>query len=161
MQALRPACSKPMARREQTPQAFFGRSRLMARAGTLLRTADTQDNEKAFGRSSKQDGKGAYPQLRGVLLAQCGTHAVAGLPLSRSEESELPGSPLLLCLLARDRLVLVDGGLIWAGVLQAGRERGGHVGASLPSGMWEKGDERIQLGDGSELGAHSLLPHHP
>ena len=38
-------------------------------------------------------------------------------------------------------LLLVDGGIISAGFVQAVRNRGGHVLASLPSGMWEKGPE--------------------
>ena len=50
-----------MARREQTPEAFFGRYRLMAIDGTLFNTPDTEANEQAFGRSSNQYGKGAYP----------------------------------------------------------------------------------------------------
>ena len=151
MQTLMQACCKPMAQREQTPGAFFGRDRLMAIDGTLFRTPDTQDNEKAFGRSSNQYGKGAYPQVRCVLLAECGTHAVAGMQISRYDESEVHGSHLLLRLVSRDMLVLVDGGLISAGFIQAVRDRGGHVLASLPSGMWEKGYERIKLRDGSEL----------
>jgi hypothetical protein len=71
--------------------------------------------------------------------------------ISRSEESEVHGSHLLLCSVSRDMLVLVDGGIISAGFIQAVRDRGGHVLASLPRGMWEKGYERIKLCDGSEL----------
>ena len=101
--------------------------------------------------SLNQYGKGAYPQVRCVLLAECGTHAVAGMQISRYDESEVHGSHLLLRLVSRDMLVLVDGGLISAGFIQAVRDRGSHVLASLPSGMWEKGYERIKLRDGSEL----------
>lgn len=64
MQTLMQACCKPMAQREQTPGAFFGRDRLMAIDGTLFRTPDTQDNEKAFGRepqSVRQRGLSAGP----------------------------------------------------------------------------------------------------
>ena len=151
MQALMLACCKPIARREQTPEAFFGRYRLMAIDGTLFDTPDTQANEKAFGRSSNQFGKGAYPKVRAVLLAECGTHAVVGMEISGYNESEVHGSHLLLRLVGRDMLVLVDGGIISAGFIQAVRDRGGHVLASLPSGMWEKGYKRIKLSDGSEL----------
>ena len=101
--------------------------------------------------SLNQYGKGAYPQVRCVLLAECGTHAVVGMHISRYDESEVHGSHLLLCSVSRDMLVLVDGGIISAGCIQAVRDRGGHVLASLPSGMWEKGYERIKLCDGSEL----------
>jgi hypothetical protein len=151
MQTLMRACCKPIAKREQTPEAFFGRYRLMAIDGTLFNTPDTQANEEAFGRSSNQFGKGAYPKVRCVLLAECGTHAVVGLEMSRYDESEIHGSHHLLRLIDRDMLVLVDGGIISAGFIQAVRDRGGHVLASLPSGMWEKGYKRIRLSDGSEL----------
>src|SRR5258708_24384950 len=81
MKALMETCCRPIARREQTPEAFFGRYRLMAIDGTLFNVADVQANEQAFGRSSNQFGKGAYPQVRCVLLAQCGAHAVVGMQI--------------------------------------------------------------------------------
>ena len=150
MKALMETCCRPIARREQTPEAFFGRYRLMAIDGTLFNVADVQANEQAFGRSSNQFGKGAYPQVRCVLLAECGTHAVVGMQISRYDESEVHGSHALLCLIGRNMLLLVDAGIISAGFVQAVRNRGGHVLASLPSGMWEKGPRR-RLRDGSQL----------
>src|SRR6266567_1465167 len=151
MQALLQERCQLIAQPASMPSAFFGRYRLMAIDGSVFNTPETPANAVAFGRSSNQYGKGAYPQVRCVLLAECGTHAVAGMQISRYDESEVHGSHLLLCLVARDMLVLVDGGIISAGFLQAVRDRGGHVLASLPSGMWEKGYERIKLCDGSEL----------
>jgi hypothetical protein len=122
----------------------------MAIDGTLFNVADVQVNEQAFGRSSNQFGKGAYPQVRCVLLAECGSHTVVGMQISRYDESEVHGSHTLLCLIGRDMLLLVDAGIISAGFVQAVRNRRGHVLASLPSGMWEKGPRR-RLRDGSEL----------
>lgn len=150
METLMKSCCHPIARREQTPEAFFGRYRLMAIDGTLFNVADVQINEEAFGRSRNQFGKGAYPQVRCVLLAECGSHAVVGMRISRYDESEVHGSHTLLCLIGRDMLLLVDAGIISAGFVQAVRNCGGHVLASLPSGMWEKGPRR-RLSDGSEL----------
>src|SRR5215469_14565982 len=150
MEALMRICCQPIARREQTPEAFFGRYRLMAVDGTLFNTPDTEANEHAFGRSSNQYGKGAYPQVRCVLLVECGSHAVIGIKISRYDESEVHGSHELLCLVFRDMLALVDAGIISAGFLQAVRDRKAHVLASLPTGMWEKGPRR-RLSDGSEL----------
>jgi hypothetical protein len=144
------ACCRPLARREQTPEAFFGRYRLMAIDGTLFNTPDTQSNEKGYGRSSNQFGKGAYPQVRCVLLIECGSHVVVGMQISGYNESEVHGSHLLLNLVSHDMLVLVDGGIISAGFVQAVRDRRAHVLASLPSGAWKKG-KRIKLRDGSEL----------
>ncbi len=54
----------------------------MAIDGTVFNTPDTQANAQAFGRSSNQYGKGAYPQVRCVLLVECGTHATVGLEIN-------------------------------------------------------------------------------
>src|SRR5260370_29443060 len=118
--------------------------------GTLLNRAETEANEQAFGRSSNQYGKGAYPRVRCVLLVECGSHAVIGIKISRYDESEVHGSHELLCLVSPDMLVLVDGGIISAGFVQAVRDRRAHVLASLPARMWKKGLRR-RLKDGSEL----------
>src|SRR5260370_16545478 len=72
------------------------------------------------------------------------------MQISRYDESEVHGSHALLCLIGRNMLLLVDAGIISAGFVQAVRNRGGHVLASLPSGMWEKGPRR-RLRDGSQL----------
>src|SRR5260370_4312988 len=53
-------------------------------------------------------------------------------------------------MIGRNMLLLVDAGLLSAGFEEAVRNRGGHVLASLPSGMWGKGPRR-RLRDGSEL----------
>jgi hypothetical protein len=67
-----------LAQPSSMPSAFFGRYRLMAIDGTVFNTPDTPANAAAFGRSSNQYGPGAYPQVRCVLLAECGSHAVIG-----------------------------------------------------------------------------------
>ena len=72
------------------PDAFFGRYRLMAIDGTVFNTPDTKANSLAFGRSSNQYGPGAYPQVRCVLLAECGSHAVVGLEMDRYDDAARP-----------------------------------------------------------------------
>jgi hypothetical protein len=42
------------------------------------------------------DGKGAYPQVRCVLLCECGTHAVVALTMDRYDVSEVHGAHRLL-----------------------------------------------------------------
>src|SRR5207248_6486390 len=76
-----------IAQPESMPGAFFGRYRLMAIDGTVFNTPDTKANAAAFGRSSNQYGPGAYPQVRGVLLAECGSHAVVGLSIERYDDA--------------------------------------------------------------------------
>ena len=102
------------ARALATPQsegAFLGELRLMAIDGTTLDLADTEANEAAFGRpgSARGEGRAAYPQLRAVGLAECGTHAITDValgPISRGEGNlagELWGSVGEGMLLLADR----------------------------------------------------------
>jgi len=77
------------------PSAFFGRYRLIAIDGTVFNTPDTKANAAAFGRSSNQYGPGAYPQVRCVLLAECGSHGVVELEIDRYDDAARAwGSPL-------------------------------------------------------------------
>jgi hypothetical protein len=88
-------CCRVIAQPQTIPQAFFGRYRLMAIDGTVFNTADTPANDAAFGRSSNQYGPGAYPQVRCGLLAECGSHAVVGLEISRYDDAARAwGAPL-------------------------------------------------------------------
>src|SRR5207245_7484324 len=105
------------------PSAFFGRYRLMAIDGTLFNTPDTQANAAAFGRSSNQYGPGAYPQVRCVLLAECGSHAVVGLEVDRYDVSEVHGAHRLLEEMGPEMLVLMDAGIPSGGFLEHVRQR--------------------------------------
>src|SRR5260370_37934459 len=134
------------------PSAFFGRYRLLASDGTVFNTADTVANEAAFGRSSNQYGKGAYPQVRCVLLAECGRHAVVELEISRYDGSEVHGAHRLLDELGRDTLVLVDAGIISGGVLEHARQRGGEGLGALGAGVGGHLPGQRRLADGSGLG---------
>ena len=77
------------------PSAFFARYRLMAIDGTVFNTPDTDANSQALGRSSNQYGKGAYPQVRCVLLAECGSHAVVGLEIDGYDDAARAWGPPL------------------------------------------------------------------
>ena len=83
----------------------------MAIDGTVFNTADTKANAAAFGRSSNQYGPGAYPQVRCVLLAECGSHGVVGLEIGRYDVSEVHGAHRLLEQVGPNMLVLVDAGI--------------------------------------------------
>ena len=69
----------------------------MALDGSLFNLPDTEANEQAFGRSSNQYGKGAYPQARAVFLTECGSHATIGLHVGRYDEAELHGAARTAC----------------------------------------------------------------
>ncbi len=151
LQALMQQCCVPLAHRSRMPTAFFGRYRLMAIDGTLFNTPDTEANEAAFGRSRNQYGKGAYPQVRCVLLAECGSHAVVGLEISRYDVSEVHGAHRLLMQVAPDTLLMSDAGITSGGFLQAVRHGRSHALGALEAGAWEHLPIRRRLADGSVL----------
>jgi hypothetical protein len=100
----------PLATRE-TPGAFYRGRRLVSLDGTTLDVADTAGNDAAFGRPGSSRGeRSAFPQLRVVALAECGTHAMFGAAMGpyRVGEvtlaKELPGS------VGKGMLVLADRG---------------------------------------------------
>jgi hypothetical protein len=133
------------------PGAFFGRYRLLAIDGTLFNTPDTRANAQAFGRSSNQYGPGAYPQVRCVLLSECGSHAVLGLEMSRYDVSEVHGAHQLLGQVGPNTLVLVDAGITSGGFCEQVREHHAHVLGALQAGTWDHLSQQRRLADGSVL----------
>src|SRR5438876_7039037 len=133
------------------PSAFFGRYRLMAIDGTVFNTADTKANAAAFGRSSNQYGPGAYPQVRCVLLAECGSHGVVGLEIGRYDVSEVHGAHRLLEQVGPNMLVLVDAGITSGGFLEHLRQRRAHGLGALEAGVWEQVEQTRRLADGAVL----------
>jgi DDE family transposase/transposase IS4-like protein len=147
---LRERC-QVIATPQKMPSAFFGRYRLMAIDGTLFNTADTKANALAFGRSSNQYGPGAYPQVRCVLVAECGSHAVVGLEMDRYDVSEVHAAHRLLEQIGPQMLVLVDAGITSGGFVEHARERKAHVLGALEAGVWEHLSPQRRLADGSVL----------
>ena len=151
LQALFQERCQVLATPASMPNAFFGRYRLMAIDGTLFHTPDTQANAAAFGRSSNQYGPGAYPQVKCVLLAEGGSHAVVGRQMDRSDVSEVHGAYRLLCQVGPDMLLLVDAGLISGAFIEQVRARRAHVLGALEAGAWEQPKTARRLRDGSVL----------
>ena len=150
MKALLGAVAGPLAT-EGTKGAWYRGWRLMSVDGTSLDLADTAANAEEFGRpgSARREGGGAFPQVRLVGLAECGTHALVDAAMGPCATGERALARELLGSLRTGMLVLADRGfhsfepwnefgaggadLLW-------RARSNHV---LPI------DER--LGDGSYL----------
>jgi DDE family transposase/transposase IS4-like protein len=151
LQAVMRERCRLIAQRSSMPDAFFGRYRLMAIDGTVLNTPDTKANAAAFGRSRNQYGPGAYPQVRCVLLAECGSHAVVGLEMGHYEVSEVHGAHRLLSQIGPEMLVLVDAGITSGGFVEQVRERRAHALGALEAGTWEHLDRQRRLADGSVL----------
>jgi hypothetical protein len=94
-----------------TPGAFWRGRRLVGLDGSSLDVADTPDNAEEFGRpaSGRGSGQGAFPKLRLVALAECGTHAMFAAamgPFATSSEATLAKE--LLHALGPGMLVLAD-----------------------------------------------------
>src|SRR5260221_13948979 len=123
----------------------------MAITGTVFNSPETAANAAAFGRSSNQYGKGAYPQVRCVLLAECGSHAVVGLSINRSDLSEVHGAHGLLGQVGPDMLVMTDAGITSGGFVQHVRKLGAHALGALEAGAWENLPKQRRLADGSVL----------
>jgi hypothetical protein len=151
LQALMGERCHVIAQRSSMPSAFYGRYRLMAIDGTVFNTPDTKANAAAFGRSSNQYGPGAYPQVRCVLLAECGSHAVVGLEIDRYDVSEVHGAHRLLSQIGPEMLVLMDAGITSGGFLEHVRERRAHALGALEAGVWEHLSHQRRLADGSVL----------
>jgi Transposase DDE domain/Insertion element 4 transposase N-terminal len=151
LQALMRERCQVIANQSSMPSAFFGRYRLMAIDGSVFNTPDTKANAAAFGRSSNQYGPGAYPQVRCVLLAECGSHAVVGLEIDRYEVSEVHGAHRLLEQIGPEMLVLMDAGITSGGFLEHVRERRAHALGALEAGAWEHLRKPRRLADGSVL----------
>jgi DDE family transposase/transposase IS4-like protein len=151
LQALLAERCQVLAQPQTMPSAFYGRYRLMAIDGTVFNTADTAANSAAFGRSSNQYGPGAYPQVRCVLLAECGSHAVVELEIGRYDVSEVHGAHRVVEEIGPDMLVLVDAGITSGGFFEHVRARRAHVLGALEAGAWDHLPRQRRLTDGSVL----------
>ena len=63
---------------KKTKGAWYRKWRLVSLDGSTMAIADTQANERAFGRPGQSRGKAAHPQLRFVSLVENGTHVLFG-----------------------------------------------------------------------------------
>ena len=66
---------QPVAPPDTRGAYLFG-LRLVAIDGTKEDIADTPENARYFGRPASGRGDGAFPQVLGVYLCECGTHAI-------------------------------------------------------------------------------------
>ena len=125
MQELFKRAVQPIASPGQTPGAFFKGLRLVAIDGVLFDAPDTTVNSDHFGRSKSQYGKGAYPQVRTVALAECGTRVLLDYELSDETcRSEQALGAKLLARTKPGQLILADrlycDGKLWRTVTDTG-----------------------------------------
>lgn len=95
-----------------TPGAWYRDWRLVSMDGTCLDVADTPANDAAFGRpgSGRGEGVGAFPQLRLVALAECGSHAMFAAAMAAYRVAEPTLARELIASVGPGMLVLADRG---------------------------------------------------
>jgi hypothetical protein len=127
LELLYRATAAPLATK-RTKGAWYKDWRLMAIDGTCLDLADTEANDAAFGRpGSKREGSsGAFPQLRMVGLAECGTHAIVNVALGGCRDAEQNLTPGVFTSLVPGMLMLADRGFysyrLWAAAQATGAD---------------------------------------
>jgi Insertion element 4 transposase N-terminal/Transposase DDE domain len=146
--ALYERLARPIAT-PQTPGAFRFGVRLMAIAGTVEDVPATPANAAAFGRQHGSRGDSAFPQVQGVYLVECGTHAIVDATFGPYGTSERDGAHAVLRAVSPDMLVLWDRGLHEYDLLWAVRQRGAHALGRLPAHV--KPEWVASLPDGSTL----------
>lgn len=95
---------------EPTPGAWYRRWRVMAIDGVVLDVPDTPENVDRFGKSEHRGGTSAFPQVRVVGLAECGTHAMVAAALDSWRIYERALVERLLPQFQPHMLVLADRG---------------------------------------------------
>jgi Transposase DDE domain len=88
--------------------------------------ADSEENEKEFGRPGASEGHSAYPQLRFVALLENGTHVLFAARWGRYDRSELSLAEEVIQHLRAGMLCLADrlylGGPLWKKAVQTGAD---------------------------------------
>lgn len=100
---------KPLAS-SATPSAWFHGRRVMAIDGVVLDAPDSPANAAAFGYSSSGKGKGAFPRVPVVAVAECGTHVITHAVIGEAGEGERTLAQQLIPQLPPGVLLLADRG---------------------------------------------------
>lgn len=133
----------------QTPGAFRFDLRLMALDSTLENVPDTPANRRYFGGPSNQHGIASYPQVRGVYLVECGSHAIIDAGFWPYHVGERTGAWRLLRSIGPGMLLLWDRGFHSCALVAAVQARGADLLARVPSFVRLPMEQR--LADGSYL----------
>jgi hypothetical protein len=116
-----------------TEGAFLFGLRLMAIDGTVEDVADSPANAAVFGRHHGDRGDSAFPQVKGVYLVECGTHAIIDAGFWPCHTSERVGGFRLLRSVGPGMLVMWDRGFHDFDMVAQAHATGAEVLARLPS----------------------------
>lgn len=129
---------------------------LMGIDGTKEDLADTPANASYFGRPGGGRGAGAFPQVLGVYLCECGTHAICDAGFWPCRQSEHPGGRRMLRSVGPGMLVLWDCGFHSFDMCRICLDQGAQFLSRLPAKAKPVFQQR--LSDGSYLAL--LRPSH-
>jgi hypothetical protein len=107
LRRLYEALVAPIADR-RTKGAWYRQWRLVSLDGSTLDVADTEDNEKAFGRPGASRGASAFPKIRFVALLENGTHVLWGARMSQYATDEITLAQKVVPALRKGMLCLAD-----------------------------------------------------
>src|ERR1700693_356174 len=107
LRKLYEAIVEPIATK-RTKGAWYRQWRLISLDGSTLDTADTVENEKAFGRPGASRGSSAFPKIRFVALLVNGTHVLWGARMSKYRTAETTLAQQVLPALRPGMLCLAD-----------------------------------------------------
>jgi len=149
LQRLFVEVARPLAT-ERTVGSWYRGLRVLAIDGTTLDVPDTAANAAAFGRPSTHRGeRTAFPQVRVLGLAECGTHAIIAAVLGPLAVGETTLAPGLFGRLGAGMLLLADRGFIGFDLWRAAATTGAQL-------VWRAKTNQVlpvdrQLADGSYL----------
>lgn len=138
-----------------TPGSWLAGRRLVAIDGTMFDVADTPANDEFFGRPGTSKGeRSAFPQVRVVALAECGTHAMFDAEIGTHAESEAVLSRRLVDRLEPGMLLLADRGFTGFELWKQAAATGADLLWRAKSNVTPRRIE--ELADGSWLGEMRL-----
>jgi hypothetical protein len=92
----------------RTRGAWYRTWKLVTIDGSSLDVADTEENEKAFGRPGASRGQSAFPQIRLVSLVENGTHVLFGSQIAGCRTGEASLAEHTIGFLQEGMLCLAD-----------------------------------------------------
>jgi Insertion element 4 transposase N-terminal/Transposase DDE domain len=134
MRTLFARCVHPLAT-AATKGAFRFNLRVVALDGTLDDLPDSDANRTVFPYNGGEGhGHSPFPQLRSVLLMECGTHAIFDAELLSTAVQEQQGALLVLARsLTAGMLLVWDRGFHTHELIALVRSKGAHLVGRLPS----------------------------
>ncbi len=107
LQKLYQGVVSPIAEK-RTRGAWYRQWRLISLDGSTLDTADTAENEEAFGRPGASRGSSAFPKVRFVALLENGTHVLWNARMAAYATDEITLARDVVPALQKDMLCLAD-----------------------------------------------------